>query len=452
MKVSFLWALALAFGIAPLRAIADDQPLFCRYPPRGGLTPSQTEACASNAHNSKTLDNETGLYVEQRESDQNWNSDHNPPVPLAKIVKLVSGFDGLKEYAVFDQNWRRAYPNEYIITTKWTADYVAGVSHIKTGCGLLACPFGIIVASVDLPSPLEIKSGNSTYTIYGNNGRFVLPTTLVDEIRNSPSGTELSLRVQNTVIRVGREAVEQLRLMYSKAIPSWTVPQVSLSSQPVRENLSTQQLSGLSLPKVVKVSAGSSQGTGFIFSDNGLILTNRHVVGSSPTKELQLEFVDGSTEKAKVIFISRKDDFAVLQVSSSKPLKPLPLCYGTYPIAGQEVVALGSPTGLANTVTRGIVSAVRRAGPELKAVTPEGSTLIQTDAAVNPGNSGGPLLNANGEVIGIVSFKKTAAEGLNFAVSIIDVLQQLDVKRPMVQGKTNDCGNTVVLTGAKPKK
>ena len=106
---------------------------------------------------------------------------------------------------------------------------------------------------------------------------------------------------------------------------------------------------------------------------------------------------------------------------------------------------MGSPLGLANTVTRGIVSAVRRTDSDFKSVATEGVTLIQTDASINPGNSGGPLLNENGEVIGINTFAKTSSEGLNFAVSIIDILQQLDVSRPgdimNFSEDLNSCGN-----------
>jgi S1-C subfamily serine protease len=105
---------------------------------------------------------------------------------------------------------------------------------------------------------------------------------------------------------------------------------------------------------------------------------------------------------------------------------------------------LGNPKGLANTVTCGIVSSVRRAQGEFRTVVPEGTTLIQTDAAVNPGNSGGPLLNSNGEVVGIVTFKRSAGEGLNFALSIIDALEAIQVKRPALAATgqlVSACGN-----------
>ncbi|MBM3938438.1 MAG: serine protease, partial [Sphingomonadales bacterium] len=364
------------------------------------------------------------------------------PVPLSKIVKLSSGFDGGSEYAVFDKNWRKAYPNEYGIVTKWTTDYVAGVSYTKTGCGLLACPFGVVVANGDLPQPLEIKYSGQTYTLYGEEGKFIMPSSLVDAIKNSAESNsgDLSIRVEKVVIPIGKGTVKQLQAMYTKAIPVWQKPAVAFSARPIKTPRDTQQLAGATLPSVVKISSGGS-GTGFFFSDNGLVLTNRHVVGSNANKEAQLELADGSTIPAKIVFVSRSEDFAVLQPTRPVKTKPLPICYASYPLAGQDVVALGSPMGLVNTVTRGIVSAVRKSGSEFKGSTPVGTTLIQTDAAINPGNSGGPLVNKNGEVVGIVTFGRTAAEGLNFAISIVDVLEELGVSRPQAVGRLNQCGN-----------
>ena len=229
--------------------------------------------------------------------------------------------------------------------------------------------------------------------------------------------------------------------MYGKAIKKWDIPDISLTPLDARQNLSTKEIASSSLPSIVTIRAGSSQGTGFIFG-NGLILTNRHVISGSESKEIQIETFTGSTSSAKVTYVSREDDFAVLVPESQLRVKPLPICYASYPTAGEDVVALGSPEGLTNTVTRGIVSAVRRAGKSFNSVATESATLIQTDAAINPGNSGGPLMNTNGEVIGINTFGRVG-EGLNFAVSIVDVLQQLNVKRPaaVLTKKLNQCGN-----------
>ena len=364
-------------------APAAAKPFYCKNPPSRGLAPSQETECKEDSESENTAGNDpaTGLSVVNLSSDQNWNSNPNPPVPLSVIVKLSSGFDGSSEYAVFDKNWRKVYPNEYGIVTKWTPDYVAGVSCVKTGCGLLACPFGVVVANGDLQSPLEVKYAGHNYALYGEDGRFTLPSSLVDAIKDEANaGTgDLSIRVDKIVIPIGKGTVRQLKAMYSKAISVWSKPNIAFDAQIIGSPKDTQQLAGAALPSVVKISSGSSQGTGFFFSSNGLVLTNRHVVGSNPSKESKLELADGLNVPAKTIFISRSEDFAVLQPLGSIKVKPLPICYASYPLAGQEVVALGSPRGLANTVTRGIVSAVRKTGGDLKESAPIGTTLIQTD-------------------------------------------------------------------------
>lgn len=396
------------------------------------------------------LDPDTGLLVINRESDQNWNSNPNPDIPLSQIVKLTSGFDGGKEYAVFDKNWRKAYPNEYGVVTKWTPDYIQGVSYTKTGCGLLACPFGIVVAGGDLPSPLEVKFANKTYTLYGDDGKFFLPNGLVEDLSASGSNGGLSIRLEKVVVEIGKNTSSKLADMYSKAIKVWEKPNIKISVATIKSPITTKELAGASLPKVVKVSSGNAQGSGFFISDNGYVLTNRHVISESPTKETSLETFTGERIKAKVVYVSRADDFAILKAEGTGLPKSLPLCYASYPVAGEEVVALGSPQGLTNTVTRGIVSAVRRSGEDFKSQKGLGSSLIQTDAAINPGNSGGPLLNVDGEVIGINTFKRTSSEGLNFAVSIVDILQQVGVKRPPSEGTLNACGNVATKTGKAP--
>jgi S1-C subfamily serine protease len=160
------------------------------------------------------------------------------------------------------------------------------------------------------------------------------------------------------------------------------------------------------IPAVVSIEAGGSRGTGF-FIRSDYVLTNAHVVGGQTSVQL----VSGSTKRAgRVMRTAAGTDLALIQVSNPDPRQPT-LTLGTVSAlrVGQEVVAIGSALGvLSNTVTRGIVSAVRKAGEV---------TLIQTDAAINPGNSGGPLVDRSGRVVGINSMRTGGAEALGFAVA-----------------------------------
>jgi S1-C subfamily serine protease len=228
------------------------------------------------------------------------------------------------------------------------------------------------------------------------------------------------------------------------------VPPFGLTVATVTATASFQAIVAQSLDKVVGIKAGGGTGTGFVAESSGLIFTNRHVVQSKPV--VDINYADGTTTTANVIYRDREKDFAVLRPTRASIRSALPLCYATYPKPGEEVFALGNPLGLANTVTRGIVSSVRRVEGDFRSIVPEGTTLIQTDAAVNPGNSGGPLLNSYGEVIGIVTFKRSSGEGLNFALSIIDALEALQAQRPkaVISGAAlNACGNQQIAGSKK---
>jgi S1-C subfamily serine protease len=162
------------------------------------------------------------------------------------------------------------------------------------------------------------------------------------------------------------------------------------------------------LPAVASITAGQSRGTGF-FVRADQVLTNAHVVQGHSSVTLQ---VGNATYSARVERVSQSSDLALLLVNGANPAQPT-LRLGSVSGArvGQEVIAVGSALGvLSNTVTRGIVSAMRRVGPV---------TLIQTDAAINPGNSGGPLLDRSGLVIGInsMAIAAQAGQGLAFAVA-----------------------------------
>ena len=394
------------------------------------------------------LDTETGLMVIELESDIPWSSTAKPKIPYNNIVKLTSSFDGSSEYVVFDRDYKLKGATQFTVLTKWSSDYLNAVFFLETGCDFMFGCIGGIVDSGELGSPIELKFNNQNYTLYGDDGQFPLPNDFVEQVKNSKSYGGLSIRVKNRVIPIGEGTVEKLSSLYSKSIKKWVIPEINFKAKNVKVNPSIKEIAGNTLPKVVTVKSSRGQGTGFFINDRGLLITNRHVIGSGTKIDIQIETVTGAILTANVMYVSRKDDFAILKVVGENYPKALPICYATYPVPGEEVIAIGSPRGLTNTITRGIVSAFRRSGNYSEGFATTGASLIQTDAAINPGNSGGPLLNENGEVIGINTFGKTSSggsQGLNFAVSMIDVLQQLNVGKPDLkninESSINECGN-----------
>lgn len=173
---------------------------------------------------------------------------------------------------------------------------------------------------------------------------------------------------------------------------------------------STQQdLSGIiedAIKKVVTVTTDVSAGTGFAVSDGSYILTNYHVIDQSTV--IQVQTYSDEVYTAEVVGTDVLADLAVLRISGN--LDSFDLADSDAVSIGQKAIAIGNPLGLSFTVTEGIVSAVKREGPNGLAA------YIQTDVTLNPGNSGGPLVNKDGEVIGMANFKVGGAEGLGFAL------------------------------------
>jgi S1-C subfamily serine protease len=167
-------------------------------------------------------------------------------------------------------------------------------------------------------------------------------------------------------------------------------------------------------------------GSGFVYDDAGRIITNNHVVEGG--NFLEVVFSDGSRRRAEIVGRDASSDLAVIQVDSLPPgVQPLPLGDSNALRVGQLAVAIGSPFGRAGSMTLGIVSALGRTllTPQVVGgVLTPGYALpqvIQTDAPINPGNSGGPLLNLQGEVIGVNSAIATATgigSGVGFAVPV----------------------------------
>src|SRR5437764_5319453 len=159
-----------------------------------------------------------------------------------------------------------------------------------------------------------------------------------------------------------------------------------------------------------------AQGSGFVYDSDGHIVTNDHVVANASS--ISVMFSDGSKYSAKVVGTDPSTDLAVLKVNApSSKLHPLTLGDSNKLQVGDGVVAIGSPFGLDETVTTGIVSALNRDSSSTNNFTISGA--IQTDAAINHGNSGGPLLNVAGQVIGVntqIESDSGGNEGVGFAV------------------------------------
>jgi putative serine protease PepD len=184
-----------------------------------------------------------------------------------------------------------------------------------------------------------------------------------------------------------------------KAQPAATVPG------------SVQQVAAKVLPSVVQIQqiAGNEggEGSGVVLSSDGLILTNNHVVAGAAggAGKLTVTLKDGTSASATIVGRDPSSDIAVIKMANQSALTPITIGSSSNLSVGQDVVAVGSPLGLAGTVTSGIVSALNRPVRASGEASGQSSVLdaIQTDAAINPGNSGGALVNMNGELIGINS-------------------------------------------------
>jgi S1-C subfamily serine protease len=224
------------------------------------------------------------------------------------------------------------------------------------------------------------------------------------------------------------------------------------ATAPTRTALSINQIYRRAAPGVVQVTSTSvvtvpadpffgnqflpqqqqvkALGSGFVIDKAGHVVTNYHVVKDA--KQISVSFSNGGTMKATVVGADPSSDLAVLKIdASSRALTPLPLGNSDAMRVGDPVVAIGNPFGLDRTVTAGIVSAIQRA-----ITAPNGYTIdhvIQTDAAINHGNSGGPLLNGRGEVIGVNSQIETGDSGASGNVGVGFAIPSNTVKTVIAQ-------------------
>jgi S1-C subfamily serine protease len=352
-------------------------------------------------------------------------------------------------YVVFDKNYKQyagglfTLGSETGVITRFTFDEIDIFIYKKEGCdGIFGCRGATETRQAG--ETIDIVLGNKTYTLYGDQGTFPISPGLRNAFQNIQGNPSMKIIIDKTLNNdIGSGTIKQLKRLYSIKDPLGN-KEISekIALLPVdKDEPNLESLVADIIPSVVKIDTNYGDGTGFILNNNGIIITNRHVV--SKTKKAQITLYDKTKLEATVLRRDTNADIAILSISSdlysNSKIKPLPICYAKYPNLGENVIAIGNPLSLSNTITRGIVSGIREN---------ENQTLIQTDAAINPGSSGGPLLNKYGEVIGVVNSKIAGAgiQGLNFAVSIINALENLGIeieKNNYSSSDLNNCGNPI---------
>ena len=190
-------------------------------------------------------------------------------------------------------------------------------------------------------------------------------------------------------------------------------------------------------PSVVSIQHEQAGGTGFIISEDGYILSNGHVVRGDdpeqpmqPAKRITVILHDERKTSARVLGFSLDPDVALLKIDIDEPLSPVELADSKAAIVGQRCFAVGTPVGLKRTFTSGILSNTRRTDLETETV------VFQTDAAINSGNSGGPLFDRQGRVLGINTYASRGANNLGFTIPIhvaMDMVEDLKTRGRFVR-------------------
>jgi S1-C subfamily serine protease len=225
---------------------------------------------------------------------------------------------------------------------------------------------------------------------------------------------------------------------YNSSSASTTTKAVATStaSSSTGTSIQSQQEAAIATiePAVVELKVTTAQGgqigSGVIIDSNGDIVTNNHVV--SGEQSIQVLLSNGSTEQAQLVGTNAANDLAVVRIAPFAHMTVAQLGDSSKLVVGQEVLAVGNPLGITETATQGIVSALNRSVTESAGTTL--SNTIQTDAALNPGNSGGALVNLQGQLIGIPTLgavnteTNTTANGVSFAIPsnlVKTVVQQI---------------------------
>ena len=262
--------------------------------------------------------------------------------------------------------------------------------------------------------------------------RFVIPARTVEAPKVTPASTTPARNEPFTTEAPGGPGIPAIPVMPAPE-PAAPGARVNIARPSLEDTVAS------TLPAVVSIRAGQAQGSGFFVRPN-LVITNAHVVEGYSSVQL---IAGGMHYAAQVATISPGTDLAILSIVRPDPRQPT-LRLGSIDDVrvGEEVVAIGSAFGvLSNTVTRGIVSAVRNTGSV---------TLIQTDAAINPGNSGGPLVDLSGAVIGINTMRVADqnGQGVAFAVATNHAIHLLNGGAPSVSATPLQGINSMMSAGS----
>jgi len=263
------------------------------------------------------------------------------------------------------------------------------------------------------PTPrLELRPSRSQVPAAGSPAAHVAEP-VPPAVRTAGRGRRLAATAMVAAIAGGLTGLSAAWLVTDPAtsnpLPRATPPAVTQPSG------SEQSAAQAILPSVVQVRAGTATGSGFVLNRQGHVVTNEHVVAGVDDVELLL--ADGRLVDAEVLGRDDDNDIAVLRVDGEN-LTPARLGRSNQVQIGQPVLAVGSPLGLTGTVTAGIVSATDRTAR----IGSQPAGMVQTDASINPGNSGGPLVDLQGQVVGvntaIATVEGSGNIGIGFAVPI----------------------------------
>lgn len=318
-----------------------------------------------------------------------------------------------------DKDWKSEHPDN---REPWDPDYyeTGSTRPPKNHGGLIAVLLVTVIFLGGIASTLGILNFRSLTQLEDPDD---VSTSVAVSATSAQDDTFADISLPNTYTTAGSE---------QSALELATSP-LSVENIPQEGGLSLQEIYEQAIDSVVSisctVSGGTSSGTGVVFSSDGYIVTNAHVVGDALS--IQVQLTDEREFTADLVGADEVTDIAVLYIPATD-LKAAEFGDSSVLRVGDTVVAIGDPLGseLRGTMTDGIVSAINRD------ITVDGRTmtLIQTNAALNAGNSGGPLLNCYGQVIGINTMKMgdymsdAGVEGLGFAIpstTIRDIVDQL---------------------------